>query len=317
MTDTHSVPSMRVPDTAPGGQSDELAVPQRRGKALLGWIQEPDVRPLFYGSSVTSPDNVEQFVDDCKAARDTKPSGSATVPSKTVVEALPASVQARVADVQATDQFRTQYQPFGASFAAVPLADLVVPQWWVDAEYVDALAATAPAEDDVDNMFSFSFATGRLARPMLLGTNGAAFASALNDIGGLTPLRVAQYSPEKVTFEFDVIPRPNWVWIAAVQDIGRLFILNGVHHLLALLKAGRQHAYCLVRLVGSLGDLQSIGWNFQDPALFKPAELTSGRPPMLGDYLDGQLAADVGIRLRQSYLRLVVGSDPGVIPSVD
>jgi hypothetical protein len=299
----------------PGVLSRFTGVPERRGKALLGWVQEPDVRPLYYAASVTSPCNVEEFVEECRTRRGAKPD-TADAPSQIAVAPLPPSLHDQANAVEATEQFRTQYQPFGAFFAVVPLADLVTPQWWVDADYVDTLSGAAPAEDDLQGMFRFSFGQGQLARPMLLGTNGAAFASALNDIGGLTPLRVAHYSPEKVTFEFDVIPRPNWVWIGAVQDMGRLFILNGVHHLLALLKAGRQHAFCLVRPVRSLGDLQAMGWNFQDPAFFKPAELGAPRPPLLSDYLDGQHAADIGVRLRQSFLRLVVGSDPGVIPCV-
>ncbi len=305
-------------EAAPGEPEITTAgVPERNGKALLGWIQEPDVRPLYYGAAVTTPWNVEDFVEECAARRGAKPSAPETAPAPPTATALPESLEAQASALRATDQFRTQYQPFGAVFAAVPLADLVAPQWWVDAEYVDVLTAGAPAEDDLDGMFGFSFATGRLARPMLLGTNGAAFASARGDIGGLTPLRVARYSPEKVTFEFDVIPRPNWVWLAVVQGMNRLLILNGVHHLLALLKAGRQHAFCLVRQAESLGDLQAMGWNFQDPALFKPGELTAARPPLLRDYIDQQHAADVGIRLRQNYLRLAVQPDPGVIPRVE
>jgi hypothetical protein len=302
---------------APDPAAEAPAVAQRHGRALLAWIQEPDVRPLFYSASVTSPDNVERFVDQCRSARDAKPSAAGGTHSQAALTELPTSLQAKAEVLQATDQFRMHYQPFGAVFVTVPLTDLVAPQWWVDTEYVDALAVNAPAEDDLEHMFDFSFATGKLARPMLLGTNGAAFASPLNDIGGLTPLRVARYSPDKVTFEFDVIPRPNWVWIAAVQDIGRLLILNGVHHLLALLKAGRQHAFCLARPVESVGDLQTMGWNAQDPALFKQAELGAARPPMLADYLDTHLVADIAVRLRQSFLHIGVGSNPGVIPRVD
>jgi hypothetical protein len=41
------------------------------------------------------------------------------------------------------------------------------------------------------------------------------------------------------------------------------------------------------------------------------------RNSMLREYLAEQHAADVRICLRQSYLRLAVGSDPGVIPSVE
>jgi hypothetical protein len=98
--------------------------------------------------------------------------------------------------------------------------------------------------------------------------------------------------------------------------MNRLLILNGVHHLLALLKAGRQHALCLLRPAREVGELQAMGWNFQDPGLFKPSELTAERPPLLRDYLDDQHAADIGIHLRQNFLRLILQTDPGVIPRV-
>ena len=319
MTHSLSVPSMRPPDAALGGETETstIGVPQRHGKALLGWIQEPDVRPVFHGTSVTSPLNVEDFVEECRARRDARAQTPGAPSSPPAVANLPVSLEPQAATLRATDQFRTFYEPFGAAFVVVPLADLATPQWWIDTEYVETLATSAPAEDDLDGMFGFSFSTGRLARPMQLGTNGAAFASARGDIGGLTPLRIAGYSPEKVTFEFDVTPRPNWVWLAASQDMNRLLILNGVHHLLALLKAGRQHAFCLIRPAQSLGDLLANGLNFQVPGLFKPNELTAARPPLLRDYLDEQQAADVGIHLRQSYLRLAVQAEPGMIPRVE
>jgi hypothetical protein len=209
------------------------------------------------------------------------------------------------------------YEPFGAMFAVVPLADLVTPQWWVDRDYVDDLAVSAPSEDDLDALFDFSFAVGQLSRPMYLGLNGAAFASVRGDIGVPGPLRIANYSPEKVTFEFDVTPRPNWVWVAASQDMNRLLIINGVHHLLALLRAGHKSALCLLRPASTLGELVVHGWNPQDPALFKPNELTAIRPPLLGDYFDEGLASDVAIHLRQSYLRVAVNADPGVIPRIE
>ena len=222
----------------------------------------------------------------------------------------------RVESLRATEQFRTTYEPFGATLAVVRLADLVTPQWWIDTQYLEDLANSAPMEDDLDGMFDFSFSTGRLAPPMILGLNGAAFASRRGDIGAPGPLRVARYSPEKVTFEFDVTPRPNWIWVAAVQNMTRLFILNGVHHLLALMKAGRQHAYCLIRRANSLEELVVHGWNPQDPGMFKPRELTGERPPLLQHYLDQQHAADVGIHLRQYYLRLALQMEMGLIPRV-
>lgn len=317
---THAlVPSTRSPDATLGSESGTLSAgaPQRHGKALLGWLPEPDLRPLFQVSAVTSPLDVEDFVNEARVRRHARTRIPDIPPAPVTFAELPTPLGPRADLLMATNQFKTVYGPFGAKFAVVPLADLVTPQWWVDIEYVETLAASAPAEDDCDAMFDFSFSMGRLTRPMNLGLNGAAFASARSDIGTPGPLRIARYSPEKVTFEFDVTPRPNWIWLAASQDMSRLFILNGVHHLLALMKAGRQHAYCLLRPANSLGDLLANGWNPQTLDMFKPNELTGARPPLLRDYLDEGQAADVGIHLRQSYLRLAIQSDPGLIPRVE
>jgi hypothetical protein len=317
MTEVLPVPAASAA-AALGSQPESSVIPpQRQGKALLGWLSEPLVRPIFHISTVTSPLDVELFVAEARSRRQARTRIPLTPPAPAAVSELPAALAPRIDQLRATDQFKMAYEPFGAMFAMVPLAELVTPQWWADAEYVEALAASAPAEDDLDGMFDFSFSMGQLARPMNLGLNGAAFASARGDSGSVGPLRVARYSQEKVTFEFDVTPRPNWIWLAASQDMSRLFILNGVHHLLALMKAGRRHAYCLLRPAHSLDDLRANGWDSQNPELFKPDELKAARPPLLRDYLDEEHAADVGIHLRQNYLRLAVQADPGIIPRVE
>jgi hypothetical protein len=317
MTHTVSVPKLVPPEGTPlmGVGTPTLGAPERIGKAILGWVQEPNVRPLYHLSAVTSPPSVDSFVEACRSARGRRPQPTSAMPAPPAIEALPAPLEAKAAALRATEQFKTAYEPFGAVFARVPLADLVTPQWWIDTDYFESLADAAPAEEDLDGMFAFSFATGNLGMPMHLGLNGAAFVSAKNDIGVPSPLRVARYSSEKVTFDFDVTPRPNWVWLAMCADMSRLLILNGVHHLLALQKAGRQHAFCLLRRAPSVVD-PTIGFNFQDPGIFKPSELTAGRPPLLSDYLDNQYAADVGIHLRQNFLRLALQTEPGVIPRV-
>jgi hypothetical protein len=317
MTHTIAVPELRPPGGIPSeaAKSPTFGAPERMGKALLGWVQEPSVWSLFYSSSVTSPLHAEDFVEACRSARGRRPQPTGVVPARPAIGALPASLEAQATALKATEQFRTAYEPFGAVFASVPLAELITPQWWIDTEYVESLADAAPAEEDLDGMFAFSFATGSLSMPMHLGLNGAAFASAKNDIGVLSPLRLARYSPEKVTFEFHVTPRPNWVWVAACTDMNRLLVLNGVHHLLALLKAGRQHALCLLRPSPSVAD-PTIGFNFQDSGIFKASELVAERPPLLRDYLDDRHATDVGIHLRQNFLRLAVQAEPGVIPCV-
>lgn len=72
-----------------------------------------------------------------------------------------------------------------------------------------------------------------------------------------------------------------------------------------------------LRPANTLDELTANGWNPQAPELFKPDELKGARPPLLRDYLDREHAADVAIHLRQSYLRLAVQADPGIIPRVE
>ncbi|HEX9517410.1 MAG TPA: hypothetical protein VF940_14695 [Streptosporangiaceae bacterium] len=142
----------------------------------------------------------------------------------------------------------------------------------------------------------------------------AAFASQRRELGGLSPLRIARHSSGRVTLEFDVTPRPNWIWLAAVQGISRPLILNGVHHLLALHKAGRDEAFALMRQAVSLDELRIMGMNFQEPALFNPDQIMSSAPPLLRHYLDHSLAQPVNQRALEQYMRVILQPDLGFIP---
>jgi len=304
----------RAVETTEGNPGADT-VPERCGSALLGWVAEPDVRALFYASAVTSPSTVDDFVAAWKIGHDSKPVTPAATPADPQISPLPAALADNAAALAATDQFRTQYQPFGAGFVTVKLSELITPQWWADTAYVAELAASLPAEDDLEGLFRFSFTEGHLAPPMLMGTNAAAFASPRRELGALSPLRVARHSGARVTFEFDVTPRPNWVWLAAVQGLSRPLILNGVHHLLALLKAGRQEAFGLLRPAQSLQELQAMGLNLQqDPSLFKPDQVMGSCPPLLRHYLDETITQPVNLRTVDQYMRTVVQADIGFIP---
>jgi hypothetical protein len=91
-------------------------------------------------------------------------------------------------------------------------------------------------------------------------------------------------------------------------------ILNGVHHLLALLKAGRQEAFGLLRPAQSLQELQWMGMNFQDPSLFNQDQLTGSSPPLLQHYLKDAIAQSVNLRAVDQYMRVIVQPDIGFIP---
>jgi hypothetical protein len=115
-----------------------------------------------------------------------------------------------------------------------------------------------------------------------------------------------------VTFEFDALPRPNWVWLNVIPQTGQILILNGVHHLLALLRAGRDRAYCLLR-ESPVDQLFNYG---QEPGIFKPQHLTGSRPPLLRDYSDDSIADEVKLRAVDQFMRFGVQSPPeiGCVP---
>lgn len=74
------------------------------------------------------------------------------------------------------------------------------------------------------------------------------------------------------TFQFDALPSPNWLWLSVVPENGSVLVLNGVHHVAALLRAGRRLAFGLIRQ----GPLQAI-MNFHEPGIFKPECLLQNR----------------------------------------
>jgi hypothetical protein len=283
---------------------------ERRGKALLGWLNAPDVRNVFYAAAVTTPKDVDAFVAMWEAAQTAAQAAVPPLPGPTAITNLPAVLAGRGQALVQTDQFRTQYRPFGVTgVGSVELADLITPQMWVDEEFVDELVDQVPASDDDDALFDFCFPNGQLDAPIPLGTNGAAFTSRRRHIGGLTQLRVAHCAGDKVTFEIDVIPRPNWLSVGIIES-GRIVVRNGVHHTLALLKAGRQRGFFLVQG----GPVAGQGFDFQNPTLFKPNQLLAPRPPLVRDYLDDARAAAVATRTMDQYFKFVILPEGGLMP---
>ncbi len=304
----------------PVGQSDDGAnkvvllkagsqILERSGRALLHWVNAPEVRPLFYASSVTSPPDGDSFWGMWEARRD----GAGIQPEHlaVTVDPLPPELGEAEADIRATEQFRTAYEPLGAQFASFTIENLVTPQWWVDMDHVAELVHEVPAEGDLEGLFKFCFAPGSIGQPLTLGMNGAVITSKRRGLGVISPLRIASIAPDKITFQFDALPRPNWLWLSVVPENGSVLILNGVHHIAALQRAGRSSAFGLIRQ----GPLQAI-MNFQEPGIFKPDRLICPRPPLVRDFFDHEIADEVRLRAVEQFMRFGVQNPPeiGFVP---
>src|SRR5580704_9995612 len=95
-----------------GSQTESLSIisPQRQGKALLGWLSEPLVRPIFHISTVTSPLDVELFVAEARSRRQARTRIPLTPPAPAAVSELPAALAPRIDQLRATDQFKMAYE---------------------------------------------------------------------------------------------------------------------------------------------------------------------------------------------------------------
>jgi len=257
-------------------------------------LNGPDVRALYHHSPVDTPPDVEAFVGLWRMAQQQKfpPSGLAQVSFP------PSGLADRIARLQETEVFKTQYEPFGGKVVSFDLRELITPQWWVDLDYVQELSASLNMYKGDKGLYDFCFPTSCLERPFVAG-NGVVLSSGRRDLGRVTPLRLEHFSPEKATISFDVFPRPNFVFVARLQETQKILILNGVHHLLALLSSGSDRA------IGVLRDASvAETFNFaQDPSIFKPNRLMSPRPPLLRDYLDHAVVTKVDFRPMNQFMR--------------
>jgi hypothetical protein len=267
------------------------------------------VRPLFYASSVTSPPDADSFW----AIWESRRNGVGIQPAElgVTLEPLPTGLNPAEAEMRATEQFRTAYEPFGAQFVSVTIENLVTPQWWVDADHVAELLHDMPAQDDLEGLFKFCFAPGSIGQPLTLGMNGAVITSRKRGLGMISPLRISSVASDKITFQFDALPRPNWLWLSIAPENGSVVILNGVHHIAALQRAGHHRAFALVRQ----GPIQTA-MNFQEPGIYKPERLLCPRPPLVRDFYDDRIADQVRLRAVEQFMRFGVQNPPeiGFVP---
>ena len=102
--------------------------------------------------------------------------------------------------------------------------------------------------------------------------------------------------------------------LSVLPENRSVLVLNGVHHVAALQRAGRPRALALIRQ----GPLQAV-LNFQEPWLFKPERLLGcPRPPLIRDYFDDRLADQVCVRAVDQFMRFAVQNPPeiGYVPQM-
>jgi len=216
---------------------------------------------------------------------------------------LPPELQTAAEAVRSRDVFHREYDAkFDVTFGMVALDSLISPQPLADLDYIHELTDSLSSEPDLTRDFEFAFPEGTIPEPAVVG-NTATFAThAPNIYVAPTP------TYRKVAGGYEVVVRaeskPNYLFAADLG--GRLILVNGVHHVLAFIKAGRKHAPAVIRqamMVPELGLGQTTLLN----------QIGAARPPLVKDFL-GPCAVPVLRRAMGTATQVVVQSGQATFP---
>ncbi len=189
--------------------------------------------------------------------------------------------------VRSGDVFEREYaSKCDVSFALAPLLALLAPQPLADMDYVAELQGGLRAEPDEVADFAFSFPEGAIPEPAVIG-NTVMFSTPAPSVY-VSP--VPTYRPFAGGYEViaRVEPRPNYLFVAQIDGLGgRLMLINGVHHVLALLRAGRRFAPVVMRHAMAVEELGL-------PQTSLLTQAGAPRPALVSDFL-----GDCAVRVRR------------------
>ena len=283
------------------------ATDHRRISGLLGFLAKAEVDAIFKQqpfktASGEDPIDLWRRLDEGRAQLAALPDGN--------LEPLAPDL----ADLeQAIRQGKTYKEYYEAvadyAFGSVPIASLLTPQWHADLDYVDELAATLSAELPPKQQLRFAISEGRIHQPIVSGTT-VLFSSARRDLHADPIPRVTQVAEGEFEIVVRATSRPNYVQVAIIDD--RLLLVNGVHKVCALHKAGLTRCYCVARHAHQLAE---TGINLQT-TLFRDQVFKGARPAAVIDLLDPHTSGQLLIRSMYQILQVAIQSGTMTVPAL-
>jgi len=211
------------------------------------------------------------------------------------------ALAAYLASVEADPLFAATYPAGTWSFAEVEIAKLLAFQPHVEIgryEVTPGAAGLASPEDRA--RFTLPVA---VAEPMVIfeERDGAGRSVGVSYSSSRPNLLFSGFQgqpPQPGLFAFRVTSRPNFAAVVRYQS--RLYVHNGYHRLVSLLRMGFDTATVVVRDVVTWGEVAPPGQGLFSETLM----VTSPRPPMLRDFGDAALAHTGRVRPVMSILRV-------------
>jgi len=282
----------------------------RRFAGLLGGLSKAEVDAIFTQLPFTPADASKSATDLRRSARTElakqPPVDAGPLPTKPIpVEAQPVGEE-----VQKRHSFKRWYEAVADyDFGLVPIASLLTPQWQVDLDYVDELAAQAPHPEDWSAALAFAMPEGTIGEPVV-SQNQVIFSSHRADLFCAQIPEVRSTGPGVYEIVVTAHSRPNYLQVVRLKN--RLILTNGVHKTLAMSKRGYSEIPCVIRTAGAYEELGLTHmWSF-----LRPEVVEGARPILVQDFLNDGLAAPLLMRGTDQVLRVSVIIEQLSIPAL-
>ena len=288
--------------------SSRAVTEYRRYGALLGFLLKAEVDAVFK----QQPFKTESDEDPLDLWRKLEERRGQLLPvQKGELAPIPEALAASVEAIKQRSAYKEYYEPVADYvFGAVSIASLLSPQCFVDLDYIDELAESISASDTTEGQLHFAFSDGQIAEPVVAG-NTVLFSSARRDLYADAIPSVVQTAEGEFSIVVRARSRPNYIQVAHIDD--QLFLINGVHKVCALHRAGFTNCYCVFREASSLAE---AGVSPQSTTMLRDQVSKGPRPAAVLDFLNPDVAANLRLRSMQQVLQIVIQSATFTVPTL-
>jgi hypothetical protein len=271
------------------------------GLVLWSFIDSSLVQPLLVSLTRLDQKSIAELVADWGKAATKRASLAPLTPTATaLISSQPSrpEVAAYLNEVKESPLFQVISSRQDASFAFVPLDQLVNPLVYIDFEYIDSIKPELPSTDDLQ--------VARFALPQTLVSQVKAAADptqrSIIFVSNEKSLTVSpvQVRPTPNGTEVTFLVAPNFNMLLVANHSGRLVIRNGIHRAFLLATMGVKVAPCI--LINDAGPIPNVQMSSY-PA-FTTSVLALPRPPMLHDFLDPELCLEVPLQRTHKLIRI-------------
>ncbi len=281
--------------------------PFRRGRALLGFMAEQEALDFLRGTCV--------FEDEAELKSSLDRWASASKAVSALLRGPLAPPERRPISQQfsgylenlSTQEAFKQTLRGKCTVEEVEIENVIAFQRNIDTEYAAELASKMKASEQfvIESCLPLSFQQNLEVTfdPAVPGISFSSFSpkltlSAVQVIGvGGPQLSIAGQTVQQPGALFLIGTQANYVQVTELGS--RFFLKNGYHRAYAAMLAGRKR---LPAVLSNISDFAETG--AMRPGFFPRERLMSETPPLLRDFLDDRLAADLKLRSMRKVIRV-------------